>query len=106
MKAFITFLGLALGLMPAVVNDELGTTNYGRLMIPHSSSDPSSGDHLTWEVGRTIFVGKPISYENLTLFPITAHRSLGEISCVPLDEAMRKHWFTVSEIGNVNTLVV
>jgi len=60
-----------------------------------------------WEVGKTVFVGKPVSYENLTLFPITTHRgAIGDIACVPLDEAMRKNWLTVSEIGNVNALVV
>ncbi len=101
MKAFAVFLGLVLGFLPATQNGS--STKVGAVEWEVGKTIPQEEGGISL---RSIFVGKPVSYENLTLFPITTHRNLGDISCVTLDEAMRKHWFTVSEIGNVNTLVV
>lgn len=43
-------------------------------------------------------IGKPITYKNLTIFPLT-RRFTPKTEYVTLDEAMKKDWLTIREIG-------
>ena len=46
-----------------------------------------------------LVIGKPITYRNLKIFPLT-RRSVPKARYTTLDEAMKKDWLTIREIGS------
>jgi hypothetical protein len=47
----------------------------------------------------TLRIAKPITYKNLMIYPLTTPHA-ANIEYLTLDEAMRKNWLTIREIGN------
>jgi len=60
-----------------------------------SSKEPEAIDV---NIGN-LTIGNPITYKNLTIFPLTRHL-MPSTDYVSFDEAMRKNWLTIKEIDN------
>ena len=52
-----------------------------------------------------IKVGRPFTYQNLTIYPLTL-RSAPRVEYITLDEAMKRNWLTIREIGTGDVNVV
>ena len=64
-----------------------------------AQSQPFKGSKTAQSCLQQLIVAQPVTYKNLTIFPLVSHR-MAQTDYVTLDEAMKRNWLTIKEIGS------
>ena len=78
------------------------------IVLNISVANGKDAENIIGSTASYISVGNPISYKNLTIFPLSLSRGRDGKSIITLDRALKKNYIEImeTELGDVNTVIL